>query len=202
MEVSGMVITWIARLLGSVTSVYMILCALRVFMTWAPQIEMGKPGTILRRIVDPYLSIFSRIPLFRTERFDFSPIAALAVLSVANNMLASIAVSGSVSIGLLLSLVLGAAWSAISFVLSFLAVCAFARIVVFIAHWNSLHPIWVVIDGVLNPILYQINKFIYRNKAVDYLQGLITGFLALVIFRGLGGTLIHILERLFVSLPF
>lgn len=196
-----MFITWIARLLGTGTSLYMVLCAIRVFMTWSPNMEMGKPGTYLRRIVDPYLSIFSRIPLFRTERFDFSPIVALAVLSVANNMFSSIAISGRLSIGLLLSLVLSAAWSAFSFVLSFLTVCALARIVVFIAHWNSLHPIWVVIDGILNPVLYQINKFIYRNKAVDYLQGLITGFLVLAIFRGLGGSLIRILGRFFASLP-
>jgi YggT family protein len=179
----------------------MLLCAFRVFMTWAPRLSIGKAGELLGSIVDPYLGLFSRMSIFRTERFDFSPIAALAVLSVANNMFSTLAITGKVTLGFFLSLILGAAWSAVSFVFSFVAACALIRIVVFVARLNSLHPVWVVIDAILNPILYRINKVIYRNKAVDYLQGLITGFLVLVIFRAAGGALVRILGSLLLSLP-
>jgi len=197
-----MLISVIARVVGAGTSIYMLLCALRVFMSWAPGLGFGKAGNLLGSIVDPYLGIFSRIKLFRTERFDFSPIAALAVLSVANNMLSTLAISGQVTFGLFLILILVAGWSALSFVLSFVSACALVRILVFLARMNSLHPIWVVLDAILNPILYRINKVIYRNKAVDYLQGLITGFLVLLLFRTAGGALVRILGSLLLSLPF
>lgn len=196
-----MILSVIARILGAATSLYMLLCAFRVFMTWAPRLSIGKAGELLGSIVDPYLGLFSRMSIFRTERFDFSPIAALAVLSVANNMFSTLAITGKVTLGFFLSLILGAAWSAVSFVFSFVAACALIRIVVFVARLNSLHPVWVVIDAILNPILYRINKVIYRNKAVDYLQGLITGFLVLVIFRAAGGALVRILGSLLLSLP-
>lgn len=196
-----MVLNVIARILGAVTSLYMLLCALRVFMSWAPGLNLGKAGNFLSSIVDPYLGAFSRISLFRTERFDFSPIAALAVLSVANNMFSTIAFSGKITLGFFLSLILGAGWSALSFVLSFVSACALIRIVVFVARLNSLHPVWVVLDAILNPILYRINRVIYRNKAVDYLQGLITGFLVLILFRAAGGALVRILGSLLLSLP-
>jgi len=197
-----MLITTIAKILGALTSTYMLLCALRVFMSWAPGLGEGKAGRLLASIVDPYLAAFSRIRLFRTERFDFSPIAGLAVLSVANNMLTTIAYSGKISLGFLLNLILGAGWSAVAFVLSFVSACALIRIIVFLARLNSLHPIWVVVDAVLNPILYRINKMIYRGKAIDYLLGLITGFLVLLLLRTAGGALVRILGSLLLSLPF
>ncbi len=199
---SPMLIATIAKILGALTSLYMLLCALRVFMSWAPGLGAGKAGRLLASVVDPYLSSFSRIRLFRTERFDFSPIVALALLSVANNMLTTIAYSGRISVGFILSLILGALWSAVGFVLSFVSACALIRIVVFIARLNSLHPIWVVIDAVLNPILYRINRIIYRGKAIDYLQGLITGFLVLLLLRTAGGALAKLFGSLLLSLPF
>ncbi|HWP68223.1 MAG TPA: YggT family protein, partial [Rectinemataceae bacterium] len=146
-----MLLSVIARIFGAITSLYMILCALRVFMSWAPSINVGKMGSFLSSVVDPYLRLFSRIPFFRTERFDFSPIAALTVLSVANNMFSTLAFAGKITLGFFLSLILGALWSALAFVFSFLSACALIRIVVCIARWNSLHPVWVVVDSILNP---------------------------------------------------
>jgi len=196
-----MLLSVVARIFGAITSLYMILCTLRVFMSWAPSINVGKLGGFLSSIVDPYLRLFSRIPLFRTERFDFSPIAALTVLSVANNMFSTLAFAGKITLGFFLSLVLGALWSALSFVLSFLSACALVRIVVSLARWNSLHPVWVVVDSILNPVLYRINRVIYHNRAVDYLQGLITGFLVLILFRAAGGALVRLVGSLLLSLP-
>ncbi|MCX7027910.1 MAG: YggT family protein [Spirochaetes bacterium] len=197
-----MVVSLIAKILGAFTSLYMILCAVRVFMSWVPNFELGKAGRLIAVIVDPYLAFFSRVRFLRSDRFDFSPIAALAILSVANNMFSTIALTGRISFGFLLSLILGALWSAFAFVFSFLAACALLRILVFIAKWNSLHPVWVVLDSILNPVLYRINKIIYRNRAIDYLQGLITGFLVLVLFRALGGAAVRLLSSLLIALPF
>lgn len=197
-----MVLNIIARILGAITSLYMILCTIRVYISWVPGINTGRVGYYLSRIVDPYLGLFSRIRVFRTERFDFSPIAALAVLSVANNVFSTLAFAGRISVGFFLNLILDAGWSAVSFVLSFLAVCALIRIIVFVARWNSLHPLWVVLDSILNPVLYRINRIIYRNRAIEYLKGLITGFIVLILLRAAGGALISVLGSWLISLPF
>ncbi len=197
-----MVLTTLMRILGAFSSIYMLLCSLRVFMTWMPGIRMGRAERILSSLVDPYLGAFSRIRLFRTERFDFSPIAALAVLSVLNRVFSTLAYSGRISLGFVLGLLLGAAWSALSFVLSFLLACAVLRIVAFMAGWNTLHPIWLVIDSILNPLLFRINRILYRGRAVQYRQGLFTGLLAILLLRMAGGALVGILNRLLISLPF
>ncbi len=197
-----MIMTTVMRILGALTSMYMLLCSLRVFMTWIPGLYLGKAGNVVKALVDPYLSFFGRIKLFRTERFDFSPIAALAVLSVLNRLFMNLAYAGRISAGFLLSLLLGTAWSALSFVLSFLLACAVLRTMAFLARWNSLHPIWLVIDAVLNPLLFRINSIIYRGRAVNYRQGLLTGLVALILLRMAGGALVNLLQRLLMSLPF
>lgn len=197
-----MILTTLLRILGALSSFYMVLCSLRVFMTWIPGIHLGRAERILAALVDPFLDIFSRIKLFRTERFDFSPIAALAVLSVLNRVFSALAYSGRISLGFILGLLLGAAWSALSFVLSFLLACALLRIIAFMAGWNTLHPIWLVIDSILNPLLFRINRILYRGRAVQYRQGLFTGLVALILLRMAGGALVGILNRLLISLPF
>jgi len=74
--------------------------------------------------------------------------------------------------------------------------------VAYAARWNSLHPLWIVIDSILNPVLFRINRLIYRGRIVNYLQGLITGSVLLLFLRIGGGALVGLLIRSFERLPF
>ncbi len=197
-----MAINIIARFLSIVTTLYSLLCIVRVFLTWIPNQGMRSRNNWLARITDPYLDFFSRLSFFRAERLDFSPIAALAVLSVASMTFATIATTGFVTLGFILSLLLQAAWSVVAFLLSFYAVCAMVRLIGYTARLGRLKPLWDILDIALNRVLYRINHFIYRRKAVTYLQGLITGAVVLVVLRVAGGLLIKVLSSLLVSLPF
>jgi uncharacterized protein YggT (Ycf19 family) len=197
-----MIISVLARLLGAAATIYMILCSVRIFLSWAPDIDQGRFSPLLGAIVDPYLRYFSRFPGLKTGRFDFSPIVALSVLSVANNLFATVAYTGRISAGIVLGLVINAAWSALSFLLSFVSAGILIRIIIFFARWNSLHPISLILDAMLNPVLHRINALIYRGKIIDYLQGLLTGFIVLVVLRAAGGAFIGLLVRLAQAIPF
>ena len=102
----------------------------------------------------------------------------------------------------MLGLLVGAAWSAVAFLISFFAVCALLRLIAYAARWNSLHPFWMVIDSILNPVLFRINRLIYRGRIVNYLQGLITGFVVLLFLRAGGGALVGLIIRSLERLPF
>ena len=197
-----MILSIIARVLNALVIVYVFLCTARVLMSWLPTLDSGRGGAILARVTDPYLNFFRRFKIFRSGTFDFSPIAALALLVVVNDLLTTIAFSGRLGVGIVLALLVGAAWSAVAFIISFFALCAAARIVAYVARWNSLHPLWMVIDSILNPLLYRINRLLYRNRIVNYLQGLITGFAILFLLRMGGGALIGLVTRGLERLPF
>jgi YggT family protein len=196
------ILSTIARVLSAVVVVYMFLCAARVLMSWLPGLDAGKGGRILSRVADPYLGWFRRFKIFSSGAFDFSPIIALAILAVVNDLLTTVSYAWSVSVGLVLGLLIGALWSAASFILLFFLFCAAARAVAYAAHWNSLHPLWRVIDSILNPILFRINRLIYRGKLVNYLQGLVTGSLVLLLLWFGGRELVKLLIRALEWLPF
>lgn len=196
-----MILSILARIASAVLSLYMLLCIIRIFFSWMPRLAEGPWGKRIAALTDPYLRIFKGIPLFTTPAVDFSPIVALAVLSVANSLFVTLSYAMRITLGFIASLLVDAAWSAVSFVLGFFLVCIVARIIGYLARLMTLHPLWQILDGIINPILLLINRLIYRGRQVEYLQGLITGFLVLLVLRGLGGWLVRLLTRLLLALP-
>jgi len=180
----------------------MMCCSARIVLGWMPGIDTGRAGELLGKAVDPYLRWFRRFPMLRAGKFDFSPVVAIAFLAVLNNVLTTLAFAGRVTLGFVLGLVVGAAWSALAFILSFFAICALLRVIAYAARWNSIHPLWMTVDDMLNPVLYRINRLVYRNRIVNYMQGLLTGFAVLVLARAAGGALAGLAVRLLQRLPF
>ena len=197
-----MILSTIARVLNAAVIVYVFLCAARVLMSWVPTLDSGKGGQILARLTDPYLNWFRRMRIFSSGSFDFSPIAAVSLLVVVNGLLTQISYERAVTLGLVLGLLVSAAWSAVAFIISFFVVCALLRMLAYAARWNSLHPFWMVMDSMLNPVLFRINRLLYRGRIVNYLQGLITGFVVLLLLRAGGGALLGLVIRSLERLPF
>lgn len=197
-----MALAFIARFLGALVSIYMLACAARILLTWVPGVDTGRGGELLAKAVDPYLGWFRRFAFLDAGKFDFSPVAAVAVLAIVNNVFTTIAFTGAISVGIVLGLIVGAAWSALAFMLVFFAVCAILRVIAYAAHWNSLHPLWRTVDEMLNPVLYRINRLVYRNRIVNYLQGLVTGFAVLFALWAAGRALVRLLARFLAKLPF
>jgi YggT family protein len=192
----------IARVLNAVVIIYVFLCSVRVLMSWVPTLGGGKGGQLLARVTDPYLGAFRRFRVLSSGAFDFSPIAAIALLVVVNGLLTEISYERVITAGLVLALLVSAAWSAVGFIISFFAVCALLRLIAYAARWNSLHPFWMVVDSILNPALFRINRLIYRGRIVNYLQGLVTGFIVLLFLRAGGGALVSLIIRSLERLPF
>jgi len=179
----------------------MFVCSARVLMSWIPGLDAGKGGMLIKAAADPYLGLFRRIKALSGGAFDFSPIVALAALAVANELFMRLAAALGITLGLVIGLVLSAAWSVAAFLLSFLAVCSVARLIAYAARWNSLHPLWRVVDSLLNPVLFRINRLIYRGRIVNYLQGLITGLVVFVALYVAGGQLVALAYGLLLRLP-
>jgi len=170
--------TTVFRLLGAVTSIYMLLCVARILLSWFPSAAVGRPAELVERATEPYLSLWRRIPLLSAGGVDFSPIAALAALSGLSRLF-SVAAYGALTVGVALALVVEVAWAPVSFLLGFFTLLIVVRIIAYAARWNSLHPVWRAVDAMINPVLFRIKRFVYKDRIVNYMQGLATGALAL-----------------------
>lgn len=197
-----MAVSMIARIGGAIVTIYMILCTLRIFTTWSPVFSNNSFSRFLSRVVDPFLGLFSGFSALKTGQFDFSPILAITLLSVLGNLFTTIAYTGRISLGIILGLLIAAAWSAVSFIISFMSVVALARIIMLAAKRGGNHPVVQIMDALLNPVFRSINRIIYRTKAVDYMQALVTGFIVLILIRAAGAACASLVVRLVQSFPF
>ncbi|MCK5674725.1 MAG: YggT family protein, partial [Spirochaetales bacterium] len=105
------------RLITGVLSAYMLLIFLRIIITWFGGSDFGKPFQILSSITDPYLNYFNRFSFLKFGMMDFSPIAGVLLLVIILDILNTISSYGSITLGLILSIILTAGWSAVNFLI-------------------------------------------------------------------------------------
>jgi YggT family protein len=164
-------------------------------MSWFPGLGQGGAGRFIEGATEPYLGLFKRFRFLVLGNMDFSPIVALAVLSGISRAF-TIASFNALTIGAFLALLLDVIWGPLGFLISFFAIMVGARIVAYLLHWNSLHPVWRTVDAMINPVLFQLKRLVYRNRIVNYMQGLFTGLLLLLATRVLLGLVIGGIMRL------
>ncbi len=190
------------RILGALTTIYMILTFLRVMLTWFDGPSLGRGYDLLTGVTDPYLEWFRRFPALRGDAFDFTPVAALAVLALVNNVFVTIGHFGLITVGIILSMIVSSAWSAVAFVLIFFVIVLALRFVSYLSARNSIMPLWHAVDAISRPVLYRINRWVYRDRLVSYRTGLITAIVALLALRIVGGILAAIISGFLSRLPF
>jgi YggT family protein len=147
----------------------------------------------LRSVTDPYLNWFRRFTVLRAGNLDLSPVAALAVLSIAGNVFITLARYGRITLGFILAMAVSAIWSAASFILIFLLIVLVLRFIAYLTRqnvYNAYTPLgafWRVIDSLSQPVTYRINRIVFRNRLVRYHTGLLTSIAVLAVLRiGLG----------------
>jgi YggT family protein len=188
-------------ILGSLTGLYGLLIFVRVMLTWFSGAHFGRPAAILSRITDPYLAFWSRFPVLRTGFIDLSPIAAMAALSLAQNVFTSIARYGFISLGLILTIAVSSLWSAAFFILGFFAVILGLRLIAYLSNQNIYSPFWRIIDSISQPVLYRITHFFFRNRIINYRSGLILSIVILLALMAAGGFAINKITLFLIRLP-
>ena len=190
------------RVVSGIISVYMLLLFIRILLTWFSGVSLGKPQEILKKITDPYLNIFRRIPFLKTSRIDFSPLAAIIVLVIVLNILNTIAMYGEISVGIVLALIVAAVWSAAFFILGFLIILTAARFIFLFFGSTSFGQFWQTVDLIINPILGFIQRVLLRGRQMTYRTALGLGLASLLVTAVLGRVLINQVVRLLRSIPF
>jgi YggT family protein len=180
----------------------MILLFIRILLTWFRSIDLGRPYEILVAITDPYLKYFRRFPRLRTGRIDFSPLVAILVLVVVQNIFRTLAVMGSITVGIFLSIIVGAAWSAASFFLFLFFIIIVIRLLTLLMSRNPSSEMWQSLDFLIVPIQERIRKIIPSREPRSYQMELIISAVVLLIASIIGRILINLLMLFLRNLPF
>jgi len=192
----------IMRFLSLVVSIYMMVIFFRIILTWFSWERNSRFMSVLAGITDPYLNWFRRFSFLKAGFVDFSPIAALGVLSVVNRIFSILAAYGKISIGIILALILQALWGIISFLIIFMVIILVLRLVYYFAAPGSSSPFWRIVDGMSAPLLYRINRILFRNRIVNYRTGILISVALLLIIYFVIKTAFYLVSGLLEKLPF
>jgi hypothetical protein len=150
-------------------------------------------------ITDPYLRLFRGIKFLHIGMFDFTPLAAFVVLIIILNIINSLIVSGTLTFGIFLGIVIGAVWNSLAWLLFIFAVLCGIRVFGLLSGRSQTHPIWNTLDLMLRPITQLIDGIL--NRKLEYTQALFVAIAGLIGVWLIGGLIINVLIRLIFRLP-
>jgi YggT family protein len=172
---------YLVNVLSGIIDVYMLLICVRIILTWFPGAEFGGIMIFLRSICDPYLDWFRRFRLFKNSPLDFSPLLALAVLSLAQGIFKAWSAWGRISLGVILAMLLAAVCSVVSWVLGFFIIILVLRLIAFWGNMNIYSPFWHFIDTISQPVMYRICRALFPARLISYLGRIIISIAALLV---------------------
>ena len=97
--------TYAVLIVAAAISIYALLCVVRIILTWIPGGSYTGFGRFLSALCDPYLNLFRRGWL-RLGTIDFSPLVALAVLTLASILFQTLGGGTRVTLAAILILVI------------------------------------------------------------------------------------------------
>ena len=185
--------------LNIVISVYMMVVIVRILLTWFRG-SIRVPD-FLTAITDPYLNWFRQFKFLRIGYLDLSPIAALAVLSILSQVLVTLSRYGVIRLGIILAMIVQVIWSAASFFIIFLIIILVLRLIGYLTNQNTYGGFWHVVDIISQPVLYRINRILFRGKITNFRTGIIVSASILAVAYLILRLLVSILIVTLASLP-
>lgn len=194
---------YIFQTLAKIISLYTILCFIRIFLTWIPGLNFSPIGQFISTLCDPYMNLFSRLPL-HFGGLDFSPMISLGLLSVLSSIFKNISITGNLVIGSILANLLVLVWSVFETLFAILILILIIRLLVMIfSHKSNYYgSIWTNIDNSLSRVVYTLSKWLSFGKPISYKTALIFALLTSLIILFGGHILITILINLCSYIPF
>ena len=180
---------------------YSMILVIRLILTWFAGTRDSSFTVFLSRITDPYLDWWRRNFPLRVGILDFSPVAAILALSVAQTICFTIASQGRISIGIILAVILSALWSAASFILGFCFIILVLRLFAYMTNSNMYSPFWQVIDAISRPLLYRINRIFFGRKITGYMTSILISLVLVGAAWVAGRFVMQFLAGLLMGLP-
>ncbi len=172
-------------ILASLTSIYAIVCVVRIILTWIPKATFHPATKFLSSVCDPYLDLFHGIRWMRIGSLDFSPAIALCLLGAVSTIFSHLANSPVLRLGNILSLLVQTAGSIVSSVISLLILLFVVRLIMIFVSGGSFsgNSLTYQIDQMLGPVVTSISRTFTGDRQISYKTGLIIAIVTLIVLN-------------------
>jgi YggT family protein len=190
-------------ILASLTSIYAIVCVVRIILTWIPRATFHPVTKFLASICDPFLDIFHNIRWMRMGSLDFSPAIALCLLGAISTICSHLANSSILRLGIILGLLIQTIWSVASSVISFVIILLIIRLIMVLVSGGafSSNPLIYQLDQCIGTLVTAISRTFTGTRQITYKTGLIIAIVTLVVLNFIGQLVFSIIVGLLAGLP-
>ncbi|MFA6689253.1 MAG: YggT family protein [Sphaerochaetaceae bacterium] len=198
----------LANIAATLLSLYSLLIWIRIILTWirVPGSQWNGGGNpfvnFLSKIVDPYLNLFQGFTALKRSHIDFTPLVAMAVLSIVQSLLRIFGAYGRLTLGLALGLVVKTLWSYIFslFFWFFMAMLAIRLIFCYRRSPNSIQYIRML-DSMLGGILNRVQKVFFGGKPTNDRNLVITSLIVVIVLYIIAGIVVNLAVGALAKLP-
>jgi len=187
--------------LSSVLGIYSLLLVARIILTWFSGNRQSGITQSLSRITDPYINWWRQRFNLRAGFLDLSPVVAISALSVVQSIFSSLAIHGTITLGLVVAIVLSAIWSIISFLLGMCVIALVVRLIGYLMNKEMYGTFWQIVDSITRPLMFRITGFIFRDRPVSFVTGIVICILLLGAAWLLGRALVATLAAMLIAGP-
>ena len=179
----------------------MLICVVRIILTWFPGTQNTKVTFYLKKVCDPYLNLFRKIRFLHIANIDFTPALALGILAVVSNLLNSIVANGAFKLGATLGSLIQLVWSIASSVITFFNIIIALRLIVCALNKDHTSGIWNQLDKVIYPVQKRVIA-LFKNKTFSYKAQLGITLVACILVQIAGSWLVGSIVLLMSKIPF
>jgi len=197
-----MILRPLMQILAALLSVYMLILFIRILLSWFQPKSLGKVYDIVYKITEPYLAMFRRFRFLHTGKFDFSPIVAIISLVIIENIFMTLATYGRITFGIILAMLVKAAWSAASFIGFFYIAIMVIRFFSLIIGRNQNSPGWQSLDTIIQPLVFRFTRLVHPRNPLKYSTILAIMAAVLIVAYFILRILFRMLIGAFASIPF
>ncbi len=172
-----------ALFLSKLISLYSMFIWVRILLSWFnPYPRQGSITYYFGCLVDPFLNLF-RSRHFRVGMLDFSPVVAIAILSLVQSIVNIFATYGFITLGLILALALQTIWS---YGLSFFFLIAIISLIFrTLTSFTGSTGVMYQIGCITAPLAQKVKKTFFPRRLVqDSTVNLITLIITILLYVG------------------
>lgn len=173
----------VCSILASLIGIYSLIIVVRIIFSWIDNIQranawrngyngynqqnstLSSISNFLGKLVDPYLNLFKGITSLRRSHLDLTPLVAIIVLNLFQSIFNIVAISGRITIGVILALIVNLAWgSFFSYILFFLIVLLVIRYSIGRSNSYKAQSWLNAIDPIINSPVQKVYKIFFAKK--------------------------------------
>lgn len=163
-----------------------MLIVVDIILKWIYTGPKGRGTKMISQLTDPFLNFIRRFRISRIGYIDISPLLAVMILSIINQILGRIRELGSITLWAVIAIILSSIWNVIMTLLLAVLVVAVIRYLFLMFTTNKMNSFANACDTFFIPLSSRIASVFIKNASSSYQLNLIISIITVAVLLTAG----------------